>query len=394
MTRTINRYLVLMQYLKSIFLLWLFLLLLVTTTWKTAYAQDPLHLHLNKENGIPSQKVYDIMQDSKGFVWIACEEGLVRYDGSQFRIFRNANQVYLPGSSLQEDKLGRIWYENFDGRLFYFLQDSLHRFSSPEVFNYYPISIASKYLFQIQNERVDVYDIYSLKRIKKLPIGEVLQMDVSKEGYLIKEHEKIVKIDTLLRVKEYQSKLLSKFPSRCFHVNDKLLLFTNSFDAAQQLLRDKALQDWEIIVFDKANAIHGCYIVDGDLWLATSNGAFCLDASGKVKRHLFEGDNISKIITDREGNFWFASTVNGIYIVTNFDDSFISIKTFSPKHIHYYKDQFIITDERGQFWQASIGTSNIETTKMPFIPTGAVYYSYIDTPDAKFVSIHFGQDDI
>jgi len=39
------------------------------------------------ENGLPSNLVKDVLQDSTGFIWIATDAGLVRFDGRQFTIY-------------------------------------------------------------------------------------------------------------------------------------------------------------------------------------------------------------------------------------------------------------------------------------------------------------------
>jgi ligand-binding sensor domain-containing protein len=39
--------------------------------------------HLTTANGLPQGTVYATLQDSQGFVWLATEDGLVRYDGHE-----------------------------------------------------------------------------------------------------------------------------------------------------------------------------------------------------------------------------------------------------------------------------------------------------------------------
>jgi ligand-binding sensor domain-containing protein len=39
--------------------------------------------------GLSLSSVYCIHQDSKGFMWFGTEDGLNKYDGKNFRIFRN-----------------------------------------------------------------------------------------------------------------------------------------------------------------------------------------------------------------------------------------------------------------------------------------------------------------
>ena len=63
-----------------------------------------------------------MLQDSKGFLWIGTADGLNRYDGYQFKIFRNipselnsiSNSQVL---SILEDKTGTLWIGTDGGGL-------------------------------------------------------------------------------------------------------------------------------------------------------------------------------------------------------------------------------------------------------------------------------------
>lgn len=52
-------------------------------------------------NGLPSNYISSLIQDSKGFVWIGTDKGLVRYDGIRFQVFNKKNSVGL-GLDLNE----------------------------------------------------------------------------------------------------------------------------------------------------------------------------------------------------------------------------------------------------------------------------------------------------
>jgi signal transduction histidine kinase/ligand-binding sensor domain-containing protein/CheY-like chemotaxis protein len=49
---------------------------------------QPTFRHLTIEDGLSQSTVNDILQDQQGFMWLATQDGLNRYDGSEFRIWK------------------------------------------------------------------------------------------------------------------------------------------------------------------------------------------------------------------------------------------------------------------------------------------------------------------
>src|SRR4051812_22678287 len=51
-------------------------------------AQDYKFKHLAVENGLSQSVINCMIQDEKGFMWFGTQEGLNRYDGYNFQIFK------------------------------------------------------------------------------------------------------------------------------------------------------------------------------------------------------------------------------------------------------------------------------------------------------------------
>ena len=80
-------------------------------------AQSYYFRNYQVNDGVSSNTITCIMQDSKGFMWFGTRNGLNRFDGTSFKIFRNdVNDPQSIGSNsilcLYEDKHQRImgWY--------------------------------------------------------------------------------------------------------------------------------------------------------------------------------------------------------------------------------------------------------------------------------------------
>lgn len=58
--------------------------LLVSCFWTHALAQRFMVKSLDVTNGLSSDYVMQMAMDKYGFIWVATEEGLNRFDGSRF----------------------------------------------------------------------------------------------------------------------------------------------------------------------------------------------------------------------------------------------------------------------------------------------------------------------
>ena len=72
-----------MKFRYLIYILPLFLL-------NTLQAQNHIAFnHLTVEDGLSQSSVTCIFQDAKGFMWFGTQDGLNRYDGYNFKVFKN-----------------------------------------------------------------------------------------------------------------------------------------------------------------------------------------------------------------------------------------------------------------------------------------------------------------
>ena len=86
-------------------------------------------LHLNTQQGLSHSGVTALLKDSRGYVWIATYDGLCRYNGNNFVVFKNRVKQILFDSnrirSLFEDKNGNIWIGTDQGVVLYDYQKGL-----------------------------------------------------------------------------------------------------------------------------------------------------------------------------------------------------------------------------------------------------------------------------
>ncbi len=76
------------------------------------------------EDGLSQNMVYSILQDKTGFIWFGTLDGLNRYDGLRFKIFKKDNENNRSiGSnkilSLLQDSNEKIWVGTTNGIYIY-----------------------------------------------------------------------------------------------------------------------------------------------------------------------------------------------------------------------------------------------------------------------------------
>jgi signal transduction histidine kinase/ligand-binding sensor domain-containing protein len=93
------------------------------TRW--AQMADTVFQHLNLEQGLQQQVVTSLLEDRDGFLWVGTQDGVARWDGYRFRVFRRDAQdvhdrLHLPDnyiSMLHMDQYGDIWVGTVNGGL-------------------------------------------------------------------------------------------------------------------------------------------------------------------------------------------------------------------------------------------------------------------------------------
>jgi signal transduction histidine kinase/ligand-binding sensor domain-containing protein/CheY-like chemotaxis protein len=76
------------------------------------------HRNWQSQDGLPQNSIATILQTRDGYLWLATEEGLVRFDGDRFRVFNEVNTPPIPNSNvtaLLEGHDGALWFGTHGG---------------------------------------------------------------------------------------------------------------------------------------------------------------------------------------------------------------------------------------------------------------------------------------
>lgn len=100
----------------------IFFIFFIISQFATAQAPSLYFNRITTQNGLSHNKVNCVLQDQRGFIWMGTDDGLNRYDGRRFVVFRHepGNKASISGNiitDLVEDEKGVLWIATSDGGL-------------------------------------------------------------------------------------------------------------------------------------------------------------------------------------------------------------------------------------------------------------------------------------
>ena len=338
-----------------ILLLSLFLLLS-----NLGFCQNPYHITIDKTSGLPSNSVYDIFQDSKGFMWFATGKGLCRYDGNDFKLFTADFQTSKSGSCIAEDKYGRIWYENFDGFLYYVEKGCLKALPQETSLGYYRFGIINNDLFLIQPDAVLVYDLKSLKIKAKHALGdkEIRFCYATKDKFYVLGNN-LYELDHKNGIKKH--KLPEDFYAEIITpiINtweEKIII--NSKSSANYYSFEKG-RFHKHKLSNPAEFTQNTSITDDAIWICTPNGVYKNDLTLNHNKTYFTDQNISFVFKDKHKNYWVSTLNKGVLYIQDFSNNYIDLYP-RPNSFAMGKNKIFIGAEKDLVYKLDCNSLAVE----------------------------------
>ncbi len=296
--------------------------------------------------GLSLSSVYNIYQDSKGFMWFGTEDGLNKYDGQSITVYgENTDQHQLLANKwielIYEDKSGMIWLGSRGGLTMYNPRKGLFTMlkHDPES----PVSLSndtvSAIISDLKND-VWVGTFRGLNRVDRFT-GEAEQV-IPDENSLMGLMSRISGF-----VLDASGNLWIGTHMGLFSHDRKSGLFFNE-------TADETIEFNEtILCMDLGNS---------SLWLGTEKGLVKMDLSGQgihQKVHWESEQNeirIKDILVDRADRVWVL-TSDGLFIYRDNDEGLVKVlETGGSTHsLALNPVQPLIEDQEGFIWHGSFG---------------------------------------
>ncbi len=87
------------------------------------------YINYTTRNGLPSNHVYKIVQDIRGFIWILTDKGITKFDGEKFKTF--TTKEGLPTNDIWEARVtpdDKLWFFSKSPKLGYIDRDTVYSF--------------------------------------------------------------------------------------------------------------------------------------------------------------------------------------------------------------------------------------------------------------------------
>ncbi len=350
------------------------------------FAQEPFSVPINQSTGLPSNSVYDIYQDKKGFIWITTEVGLVRYDGLQYKTYSNEKQTSKAGSCIREDDYGRIWYKNFDGYIYYLENEELKILYNSPLPSYTPYGLIKNKLYIIENKQVVIYNLKDLKKDTTLKTKVIVPEDVTDNGkdFFFTSDGIIFKINSYnkLTSTKFSEKISGKF--RQIIADDNYIYVTNKYNEDKVVyFYNTDLKFVKKTLINDPKLIRGGSIKSNELWIYTSDGVSIYSTNGILLNSYFREKNISSVLKDRQDNYWFCTTNEGIFFVPSLQTKLFPFLKNTPNKINKTLNGFLIGSNKGEIYSYN---STLTKNKLFYSNSdlAEVYFTYLDPKNNNY----------
>lgn len=276
------------------------------------------------EDGLPTNSCYALFQDSKGYIWIGTQEGLVRYDGANFLLFTKDKYPGLREDFIEdiaEDKERNIWVATKGG--------GASRFDGKTFLTY------------------DTTNGLASNSVSAITVGRDGTIWFGTEGGLSR-----LKTDSLTSFKIDAGKGTQNIFALLEDREGNLLV--GGGQPGLYMFKDDSIYT---LPLEGAYVTAICERNAGDVILGTSSGKLFSYQRGQIQKFELErlptNHPVQDIHEDKEGNLWFCVVGDGIARYCQGDLEILKVENGLPGDNNFLLQ--LIEDREGSIWFVSEG---------------------------------------
>jgi signal transduction histidine kinase/ligand-binding sensor domain-containing protein len=337
------------------------------------------------KEGLPSNQVYEILQDEKGFLWFGTDNGVFHFDGHEMERFGVEHGLTDPVVfGLYEDYKGRIWFRTFSGKISFYENgkitafthnDTLRKAIANSIISAMYVDSTDRLWFSCYREkgiwgsidakgRIDIHD----------PTGHYSNYFVDTPDGVLYGYTNNV-LEKKIRVDEKVFPLQLSFNCGNIPITLAVRWHGKSYVSVCQEIFECSAEGIKKVFTAPAAIISLSIDSHNNLWVGYGGaGATRIVAEDFVSQQVPEflaELSVTRVLSDHEGGLWFSTLEAGIFYVPNvlicnyqpFAGSKILFTTTSSDHV------FVSTNRSTVFKFARNGEVILKN-ELPFSPRG------------------------
>lgn len=279
------------------------------------------HQGWSTEDGLPQNSVHAILQSRRGYLWIATEAGLARFDGVSFTTFRQETTPALPSDDiacLAEDAAGDLWIGASDG-LVRFHAGAFTRVNlavGPSASSVLALAAAGDgSLLALTPEGVLRVDHNAAAPLPGAPADSSAIAEAPDGSVWLASATGLLRYRNG-RLEPPETSALSASPLG-LQVDRTGAVWLRSAQQLHRLIISAASKPETVPGLPPAPLTASLHDRAGRLWVGTRRGLFLAATPGAPARSVAEmGDrSILSLLEDREGNLWVGTATDGLHIL-------------------------------------------------------------------------------
>lgn len=316
-----------------------------------------------------------ISQNKDNYIFVANNEGLLEYNGSEWKLYPSPNSTILRSVKAVDDKIYTgaymefgYWQRNPKGLLeYYSLSDKI----SEELFeddNFWTIEAFENWILFQSNDRIYFYDTESEEINYFTDENNYLRIfKLNNAIYVHKRDRKIYKVEggEEIEFAKFPDEFDVKLTLNIFQDGDNLIVLTRN--EGFFIIKNGILEKWNIPADSKIVAsqiFSGIQLSDHSFMLGTiSNGLIHLSVEGKIINTINQSNGLSNntilnLFEDVDGNVWVGLD-NGIdclnmpSFIREYNDYEGTVGTTYASIV--YNDKLYVGTNQGLFYKSASG---------------------------------------
>lgn len=333
-------------------------------------AQEQFYNILNEDNGLLTNEVYDVHLSKEGFLFVAGDRGMQKYDGAKLeRILPSWNKAL---SWAQNDGYGGVIFQSFNGQYWRYANDSIElifdnsneiiankRFSISQ--NRYVVftGVTNTYWYDVVSKSTDTIPVHSFKTRSGLLRHMNILSTTDKHAVGTIDDTLVFRVDRFGKKEFFKPEDIQdaqslrdfiQFKGVDYFISRTTKLGVDQYFHIYRFTNGKFIKTYSLGPIKEKHSMNDIRLIEDQLFLLTHNGYWELDDHFQKKYPLAKLPKlpISHIEKDANGGLYISTLTKGVFYKPSLDILGVN-ELFNGQSVKFFdntpNDLFYITEQ-------------------------------------------------